>query len=211
MENTESELKILNTLNNSSTIIVSFGGCAKKFGGIQPFEFLNFLSKNYTECDKYFYIDKQNYRYHRGILGITKNIDETKEYLFNIIKNYSNVYFLGFSAGGYAAILFGSLLNVTCVIAFVPPTLCNMKNDNRVFDEKYIDLLPYINNTTKYHLFGNSAIKNIFDSHHISHILRLKNYSNVIIEDYKNLNMIEFRNNGKLLKIFNSIIKKQSV
>jgi hypothetical protein len=58
-----SELKEL-CENNNSTIIILFGGAAKKFGGIQPFEFLNFLKKNFAECDKYFYIDTKINRYH---------------------------------------------------------------------------------------------------------------------------------------------------
>lgn len=200
-----SELKILSD-NNNSSIIISFGGAANKMGGILPFEFLNFLNSNFQNCDKYFYIDTKKYRYHKGIDGVSTNIDETVEYLRNIISRYKNRYFIGVSAGGYAAILFGSLLNIEHVIAFIPPTLCNMKYDKRTFDKKYEDLYPLINNTTQYHLFGDSNIINHFDSHHISHITRLEKFSNVHIQDYKNLVLTELRDSGELLKIFNKII-----
>jgi hypothetical protein len=198
----ESELKIIS--DNNNTIIISFGGAINKFGGIQPFEFLNFLNINFKNCDKYFYIDKKTNRYHYGIDGITNNIDETVEYLKNIIFPYKNVYFIGVSAGGYAAILFGSLLNITKIMAFIPPTLCNIINDKRIFNQKYSDLLPLINNTTLYFLYGDLSVKNINDSHHISHCQRLSIFPNVFIKEYDFLNIVELRNNGELLKIFNS-------
>ena len=50
-----SEHKII---NGHKTLIVCFGGMALKFGGILPFEFLNYLSSLYLDiCDLYFFID----------------------------------------------------------------------------------------------------------------------------------------------------------
>jgi hypothetical protein len=201
-----SELKVLSE-NNNDTVIITFGGAQKKFGGIQPFEFLNFLTNNFKDCDKYFYIDKKTNRYHLGIEGISNNIEETVEYIKNILISYKNVYFMGVSAGGYAAILFGSLLNVSHIIAFIPPTQCNQINDKRKFDNKYSDLLYLINNKTQYHLFGDLSINNINNSHHISHCDRLKIYPNVTINQYSKIDLIQLRNNGELLKILTSIIK----
>lgn len=200
-----SEFKILS--DNNCQLIIAFGGIAKQFGGVQPFEFLNFLNKNFDKCDKYFYIDKKCNRYHNGIENISNNIDETVDYLKKIILPYKIVTFIGVSAGGYAAILFGSLLNITNVIAFQPPTMCNMINDTRKFDNRYSDLLPLINKTTRYYLFGNLSIQNIYDSHHISHCNRLKIYKNVNVTEYKDINIREMRDNGELLTLFNSIIK----
>ena len=51
----KSEYKIL---NNNNKLIVCFGGLALEMGGILPFEFLNYLSSTYTDCDLIFYIDK---------------------------------------------------------------------------------------------------------------------------------------------------------
>jgi hypothetical protein len=56
-------------------------------GGIIPFEFLNYLSNTYNNnYDLLFYIDKKQCCYHKGIDGITNNIDETVLYLNNKIK-----------------------------------------------------------------------------------------------------------------------------
>ena len=64
-----SEKKII---SNSKNLIVCFGGMAMKMGGILPFEFLNYLSKTYKDnADLYFYIDKHQSWYHKGIDGIT--------------------------------------------------------------------------------------------------------------------------------------------
>jgi len=50
-----SEFKIM---NGSKKIIICFGGMALLFGKILPFEFLNYLSSVYTDCDLIFFIDK---------------------------------------------------------------------------------------------------------------------------------------------------------
>ena len=95
----ESEYKIF---NNNNKLIVCFAGMALQFGGILPFEFLNYLSSIYTDCNLLFYIDKNQCWYHKGIKDITNNIDDTVLYLNNIIKdgNYKKVIFMGISAGG---------------------------------------------------------------------------------------------------------------
>ena len=87
-----SEHKIIRS--NSKNLIICFGGMLLKMGGILPFEFLNYLSKTYEkDTDLYFYNDKSQCWYHKGIDGITKNVDETVSYLNNIIKksNYKKI------------------------------------------------------------------------------------------------------------------------
>ena len=164
--------KIVHT--NSKNLIICFGGMALKMGGILPFEFLNYLSSTYKKnTDLYFFIDKNQCWYHKGIDGITENIDKTVLYLNNIIKksNYKKILFMGVSAGGYASILFGSLCNVTNVIAFIPRTIIN-----NAIDKKYADLKTIINNKTEYIIHGDISIKNEKDTHHISQCNNLKNF-----------------------------------
>lgn len=80
----ESEHKII---NGNKILIVCFGGMALQFGGILPFEFLNYLSSEYVDkCDLYFFIDKNQCWYHKGLKDITNNIDETVLYINDIIK-----------------------------------------------------------------------------------------------------------------------------
>ena len=150
---------------DADTLVVSFGGYAKMFGGIQPFEFLSFLTQHFPNVSKHFYIDDMCDAYHQGIRGLSTNIDETVEYLRDKIKGYKKVVFLGNSAGGYATILFGSLLGVTSVLAFIPLTV---RRKEKV-DEKYRDISGYINGTTQYYLYGDTAVTDPLDCHHIQH------------------------------------------
>lgn len=197
-----SEHKIIN--EHSNTLIVCFGGMQKKMGMILPFEFLNYLSKLYGKItDLYFFIDKNQCWYHKGLRGITENIDETVTYINNIIsrKHYKRVLFMGVSAGGYASILFGSLCNVNNVLAFIPRTKLI-----HAVDEKYIDAMPFIRSDTQYTIHGDINITNKNDNHHISQCQRLNHFDNIHIISHEGLNMKELRDNGLLKQYMDKII-----
>jgi len=205
MENGNTPIKTVSTQQyhykkeviNSDTLIISFASHDKKIGIIKIFEFSNFLENNFYNISTYFFIDKYINSYHNGIYGITSTIDETVEYLKPLIKPYKNIICIGTSAGGYAAILFGSLLNTTSVIAFIPQTMRFAKN----IDEKYRDLAPYINSSTKYYLYGDSSITNVNDCHHINQCERISSHSNVYITIKNKFNIKEMRDNGELYDI----------
>lgn len=117
------------------------------------FDFYNFLPDTFKNVDLHFYGDLDQYCYHKGIRGISNDIESTVKYLREKICNrYKKVIFIGLSGGGYAAILFGSLLNIDHVVAFYPLTLLIEKR--LAYNSKYKDVLPYINKTTQYHLFA---------------------------------------------------------
>lgn len=198
-----SEHKIIK--ENSENLIICFGGMALQMQGILPFEFLNYLSKTYEKnTDLYFFIDKKQCWYHKGIDGITKNIDETVVYLNNIINNssYKKTLFMGVSSGGYASILFGSLCNVSNVIAYIPRTTFNKK----MTDSKYFNLKSLINNKTNYILHGDISIKNKKSDHHISQCDNLDNFDNVKIIKHNGLQMKTLRNNGTIKKYIDDIL-----
>jgi hypothetical protein len=194
-------------INKNKNLIISFGGLALVFGGILPFEFLNYLSSIYkNDCDLFFFIDKQQCWYHNGIKNITTNIGETILYINNIIKNgnYEKVIFMGTSAGGYASILFGSLCNnVNYVVSFIPQTTIK-----RPINLKYSNLKKIINKKTKYILYGNKSIKNINDLHHISQCENIECFPNVTIIKNQSCNLKELRDNGTIKKIIDDIIFK---
>jgi hypothetical protein len=212
MENNNISIKTISTQEyyykkeviNSDTLIISFASHDKKIGIIKIFEFSNFLEKNFGNISSYFFIDKYINSYHNGIYGITSNIDETVEYLKTVINPYKNIICIGTSAGGYAAILFGSLLNITSVIAFIPQTIRFSKN----VDEKYRDIAPYINSSTKYYLYGDSRIVNINDCHNINQCERISCHKNVNIIKKNKINIKEMRDNGELYDILHRCINK---
>ena len=187
---------------DSETLIISFAGHDRIFGGIPRFEFVNFMETRFKNISRHFYTDKYLNSYHQGIHEITNNIDETIDYLRNEIKNYKNVICLGVSSGGYAAILFGSLLNINYVLAFIPQTLRRNKN----IDEKYRDISKFINETTKYYLYGDLSVNDAMDCHHISQCERISHHSNVILIKKKYINLKEMRNTGELYAILNSLV-----
>lgn len=195
----ESEYKII---NGNKRLIVCFGGMALKFGGILPFEFCNYLSSIYLDTsDLYFFIDKNQCSYHKGIKDITNNIDETVLYINDIIKNYERVLFMGVSAGGYAAILFGSLCNnVNNIISFIPQTILR-----KPINSNYSNLKNVINNNKSYLLYGDKSVQDNNNVHHISQCENLEHFPNVKIIKGENCNLKNLRDNGFIKKTIDSI------
>ena len=213
-----SSCKIINGINKD-IIIISFSGQGSGMGTIPQFEFVNFLNKYFNEIEKHFYLDVYNKWYHKGIDGISNNIEETLNYLKLQIKPFKKVIFIGSSAGGYASILFGSLLNIDKVIAFKPQTILNKEyyyiDDNNIglynnkngFNYKYINLKNIINNNTLYYIFGDTNI--LFDEDHLHHIIHCENIninSNVILNTDYTVDLKQMRDNGDLLNILKNII-----
>jgi len=198
----KNEYKII---NGNEILIISFGGLALKFGGILPFEFLNYLSSIYINiCDLIFFTDSHQSWYHKGIQNITSNIDETTLYLNNIIKdgNYKKIIFMGTSAGGYASILFGSICNnVTNVISFIPQTI--LKNPINL---KYSNLKNIINQNTNYIVYGDISIKDKNDPHHISHCENINCFTNVKIIKNNGCDLKKIRDSGFIKKLLDDII-----
>ena len=198
----KSELFIKGTSQNNTELIISFAGNAVVYGGVPQLEFVNSLNKIYPNCDKLFYLDKTSRFYINGIQTISKSIEETTQYISSKIKDYKKVCFIGTSAGGYASILYGSLLNIDYVLAFKPQT--NLEIIKNIFDKdniKYINLKNYINNKTKYKLIGNKNITDNNDIHCIQQCDNIKDFENVNIIYKENINMREIRDSGELKKL----------
>lgn len=194
---------------NSENMVICFGGMALQMGGILPFEFLTYLSSTYNNiADLYFFVDKKQCWYHKGIDGISNNIDETVKHLDEIVlsKSYKKIIFMGVSAGGYASILFGSLCkNITDVIAFIPRT----KYERRMIDDRYYDLNNIINNSTKYCIIGDISVADTNHDHHISQCTNLTNHTNVTIHKLSGVNMKNLRDNGKIKEFLDNLLFEQ--
>ena len=100
--------------------------------------------------------------------GINANINSPEKlaaFLKQETQGYTNVITLGSSAGGYAAILYGSLINAQTVFAFNPqfeigslleqssetinPLIFRLRNER----DKYYDIVPFINEKTEIYYF----------------------------------------------------------
>jgi hypothetical protein len=181
-------------MNGNRKLIVAFGGLVPKLGGIPAFEFLRYLSSTYKDVDMIFYFDQHQSWYHRGIGGISTNIKGTVLHLNNLIKGYDKVIFIGVSAGGYAAILFGSLCNVHHVMSFIPQTILDCPR-HREFSE-YKDLKQVINSTTQYLVYGDTAATG--PHHHFRHCANINCFPNVTVIKDVNVAVGKLRDNGVL-------------
>jgi hypothetical protein len=201
MQQTESTLYIK---QNSDKIIVCFGGLAGILAKIPVFEFRNFLNKTIPNYSSLYLIDIKQCWYHKGLKGRTRNIPSTIRYLRNIIRRYSEVTFIGVSMGGYAAILFGSLLNIKNVISFIPQTIINRSHAKTV-NNKYFNLKKFINTTTNYQIYGNLNCP-AESNHSIHHCNNINIYDNVTLIARDHLCLKQMRGSGELENIIKSIV-----
>jgi hypothetical protein len=136
--NSESPIAI--DLSPSSTsLLIAFGGIYGALG-MAPFEFFN-LTKNY-EVNKIYIRDLYQCWYHRGLPELAKDIEDIALFLKKAVNKtgVERVVLVGNSMGGYAAILFGTLIDANEVHAFSPQTFIDKKNcefyrDNRWHNE----------------------------------------------------------------------------
>jgi pimeloyl-ACP methyl ester carboxylesterase len=105
----------------SDLLLISFGGIANALP-IPVFEFMRSLDQ--YGVNKVFIRDFRQCWYTNGIEGISNSPSETIKYLRSLIDKFGKkkVVFMGNSAGGYAAMLYGRILNVSEVHAFSPQT-----------------------------------------------------------------------------------------
>lgn len=177
----------------NKNLLVSFGGIQQGLG-IPVFEFFNSMSD--IPCDKIFLRDFNQAWYQKGVDSEIDHIDKIIDYLKDkISKNqYDKICFIGNSMGGYAAILFGSILNVDCVISFAPQTFIDKFNrfinidrrwrsqlskvhnfqDN---NKEYFDLKEYLSQNQAYETELNIyySAKHRLDKKHAERLKRIKN------------------------------------
>ena len=102
-------------------LYIFFGGIR---AGIQipPFEF--YRASNILNEHKLFIRDLDQSWYHAGLRGITRDIQQTADFLRREIAQLEpqRTVFIGNSMGGFAAILFATMLDTGSAVAFSPQT-----------------------------------------------------------------------------------------
>lgn len=197
-------------------LLIAFGGMAGALG-VPPFEFFK-LTKD-LEINKIFLRDLNQVWYHAGIQGITKNIDDTASYVKRLIRKskITKIYVFGGSMGGYAAILFGTLIDSDVIHAFAPQTCLHndeiigsknrLKHLHNNFSKKYFDLKKIIESSCSnclYNIYYDSNVE--ADKKHAEHIEYSRNVTlHQINEGGHNLIKI-LRDSGRLQGIIISAI-----
>jgi len=144
---------------DASTLILVFGGI-KGAMGMPTFEF--YKSTSILNQHRIFFRDLSQHWYHSGLSGITQDISQTKDYIQALIDRIKplETIFVGNSMGGYAAILFSTLLNTGRVVAFSPQTFISpvKKFQSRDFRWKLPTLSTYLYTLTKPRYFDLSNL-----------------------------------------------------
>ena len=124
--------------NNSDILLISFGSNGRNNKKIPSFNFYQLL-KNDKYYDKLFLRDIDRNYYLTGLKNSTKNLTETIDLIKQLTstKKYKKIVSIGSSAGGFAAILFGQLLNFSKVIAFNPQTVISEEKETIINDFFY--------------------------------------------------------------------------
>jgi len=193
-------------------LIIAFGGILSGLG-MPIFEFKNFLTSNF-KCHFIFIRDLNQLWYLDDY--IENSINKIKSIIDKI--NYSKIITIGVSMGGYASILFGTLLDVNHILAFCPQTFINIENikkyndirwENRInkihsknINEKYYDLYLLDFSKTNIKIFYGKL-----DNLDKIHSLRLNNKKNITIKECEgDHNFIKIlKTNNELYNIIKSV------
>jgi hypothetical protein len=141
-------------LRGSSRITSAFGGMNQSLS-MPPVEFLRSLIERGT--DVIFYKDFNQCWYQRGLLGVSEDVPSTLAHIRCVLDERPSgpVQCVGTSAGGFAAILFGVLLDAGHIAAFAPQTGVTERvfrrfrsADSRLAEVpaggRYLDLVPVL-------------------------------------------------------------------
>lgn len=192
MENAYEKLE-----NNARNLLVPFASNGLLQFAQPIFEFNKSLKKLNFDADVLFLKDARREWYLGGLDGMGSNIDENLDFLRNEFSKYDKVICMGCSAGGYGAILYGSLLNVDAVIAFYPQChldyltpdgcintqnsgkpICNERMRQYESFRKYNNLADHLNEVTDYHVMteDNSIFHGKYHYDILSHKSNVHNF-----------------------------------
>ena len=158
-----SDISYVKIENNNKKLIVSFA--SNSHDGFERKSSLMKLKYERNDFDVLYLRNRRRW-YLGGLNGIGKNINCTIAFLKREFAKYDKVMCVGNSAGGYASLLFGSLLNVNCVITnnaqtdlqyvknkLNQPNLINRSKQCPVTWSKYNKIVNVLNNDVLYNVF----------------------------------------------------------
>ena len=108
--------------DGARTMLIAFGGMRGALG-MPPFEFLRVNGRLRTS--RIFVRDLAQSWYHRGVPGLGSTIDDAAAGIRTVLESCppKRLVVTGTSAGGYAALVFGTLLGADVILSIVPQTV----------------------------------------------------------------------------------------
>lgn len=141
-------------LDVSRTLVICFSGFKQNVAGIQPFEFFN----TFSDCNAQtlFLKDPSKTWFLSGIPGFGDSVDMVVDNILKLKKqfNIERIVTIGGSSGGFASLLYGSILGADRAVALMPQTFVDpvlRKDKNITIYEKNVNDL--------YRLAPDSAVK----------------------------------------------------
>jgi predicted esterase YcpF (UPF0227 family) len=204
--------------HNTDSLIVSFGGSGYDQNGEAQYSLLKFLEKE--KISTIFLRDQANCWYFAGVRGLSKDVQSTVSGLNNLISNirHKKTIFIGVSAGGFAALLYGILCNADLVTAINPQTL--LQKNVQCFAHGNLYKLKWCNqedmiyrNIKNINSFNKTKIEIYYgkdDPIDVFHSGRMENFYNTTlyaVEGTHSTTAVEIRDNGMLKYILD--IKKE--
>lgn len=144
VENTDASV-LVDTVHPGAPLVISFGFVA--WDKRPAFDFYGRLKKlevtSGKPINRILVRDCQNSWYHREIPGLGRHVDEVAESLTGMIQAIapSRVIMIGQSMGGYAAIMFGALLQVDAILSFGPLSFLCPKQALTYHDRRWLSVM----------------------------------------------------------------------
>jgi hypothetical protein len=119
------------------TVVIAFGGILMGMGGVPPFEFFHQLGD--APAARAFVRDLDQAWYQLGVRGVGDDIMSSAEWLSSLCRQHhvQRVVCIGCSAGGFAAMVFGSLIGADVVHAFAAQTTIEPRQLRQLVDTRW--------------------------------------------------------------------------
>lgn len=120
-------------------LVISFSSSGV-LGMKNDFEFVDFLTERFPSANKLFLRDTDQVWYQNGVKGAGESIEKVAEFLKSKIAflKPEKVICMGICGGGYAALLFGNLIEADHIVTFCPRTILKDPSDETTY-KNWID------------------------------------------------------------------------
>lgn len=125
---------------DSRTLLIAFGGMRGRIG-MPPFEFLSLTGE--MPVKRMFVRDLRQAWYHHGMPGHGDTLLEAADSLRALLEGHEvdRLIVAGNSSGGYAALVFGTLLEADTVLCFAPQTVLDLDELAAIGDHRWDERL----------------------------------------------------------------------
>jgi hypothetical protein len=181
---------IYENFKGNNTLVVAFQAHENTIFGTSVDEFKGVL--NQLDYDTVKINDINGQYFFNGIDETYDSFEKTLNLLSGYTSGYTKTIFIGNCAGGHAAVLFGTMLNVDKVIGFNTVTVMKQSTLIEINDERrdqvihldqsipYLNLKPYLDNTTYTTQIYSIVTQNM--DRHVNHSNNISTCPNVNIE-----------------------------